>query len=298
MQGNNILSFYVTDAAGNSAAVQTPLVYNQWWHVAGTLDNSSGSLSLYVNGLLAAQTNTPVRPFGALVASESPGIGIGNVNDGGNVFPFHGDIDEVSLYNRALTPDEIHDIYVSGGAGKCTTLVVGTDFLNTAADTPVSCLASNLLLNDYGPAGLPLRVTGVGATSAQGGTVTFDGTRITYAPPAGFTGSDNFAYTVADTSGATGAGTVMVTVGPAQLTSLNLVAKPQISGKTFTVNFSGIPGLTYTIESAPTPTGPWTKTTNFTTTASESGYGPGVYSYTVPIGTNQMQFFRTVYPSY
>jgi hypothetical protein len=119
MQGNNILAFGVTDAGGNSAFVQTPLVYNQWWHVAGTLDGSLGTLSLYTNGSLAAQSNTTIRPFGALIPSESPGVGIGNVNDGGNVFPFVGDIDEIALYNRALSLAEIQAIYNAGSAGKC-----------------------------------------------------------------------------------------------------------------------------------------------------------------------------------
>jgi len=47
-----------------------------------------GTMSLYTNGVLAAQIVTTVRPFGTLQADESPGVGIGNVNDGGNNFPF------------------------------------------------------------------------------------------------------------------------------------------------------------------------------------------------------------------
>ena len=116
---NNILSFAITDANGNSAGVSAPLVYNQWWHVAGTLDGASGNLSLYTNGSLAAQITTTVRPFGALIPGDSPGIGIGNVNDGFNNFPFLGDIDEVSLYSRALSGAEIAAIYNAGSAGKC-----------------------------------------------------------------------------------------------------------------------------------------------------------------------------------
>ena len=29
---------------------------------------------------------------------------------------FHGDIDEVSIYDRALTPDEVHDLFIIGGS--------------------------------------------------------------------------------------------------------------------------------------------------------------------------------------
>ena len=116
---NNILSFGITDASGNSAGVSAPLSYNQWWYVVGTLDGASGKLSLYTNGTLAAQITTTVRPLGNLNAQGSPGIGIGNVNDGLNNFPFNGDIDEISLYNRALSASEIQAIYNADGLGKC-----------------------------------------------------------------------------------------------------------------------------------------------------------------------------------
>ena len=76
-------------------------------------------MKLYVNGQLASQTTTTVRPFGSLMPGASPGIGIGNVNDGQNTFPFIGDIDEISLYNRALSAAEIQAIYNAGSAGKC-----------------------------------------------------------------------------------------------------------------------------------------------------------------------------------
>jgi hypothetical protein len=84
----------------------------EWIHVAGVLDDSADTLSLYTNGVLAAQINTTVRPFGPLLPNQSPGIGIGNVNDGGNNFPFIGEIDEVGLYDRALSPTEINSIYI------------------------------------------------------------------------------------------------------------------------------------------------------------------------------------------
>ena len=119
MQGNNNLRFYIEDESGNSAMVGTYLTYNQWTHVAATLDGSTGTMSIYTNGVLADQTVTDVRPFGNLIPGDSPGVGIGNVNDGFNNFPFTGDIDEISLYNRALSSNEIVSIYNAGSAGKC-----------------------------------------------------------------------------------------------------------------------------------------------------------------------------------
>ena len=130
MGGNNVVGFWITDAIGNNAGVSAPLVYNQWWHVAGTLDGASGKLSLYTNGALAAQITTAIRPFGSLIPQCSPGIGIGNVNDGFNNFPFHGDIDELSLYNRALSATEIEAIYQAGSEGKCMEPVIETQPLS------------------------------------------------------------------------------------------------------------------------------------------------------------------------
>jgi hypothetical protein len=68
-------------------------------------------MAIYTNGVLAAQTVTDIRPFGPLQPDASPGIGIGNVNDGGNSFPFLGDIDELALFNRGLAADEVSAIY-------------------------------------------------------------------------------------------------------------------------------------------------------------------------------------------
>jgi hypothetical protein len=124
MQGNNNLRFYIEDESGNFAFVGTNINYNQWYHVAATWDGESGIMKLYINGQLASQTVTAVRPFGDLIPEDSPGVGIGNLNDGQNNFPFTGDIDEISLYNRALTAAEVQAIYNAGSAGKCAVACV------------------------------------------------------------------------------------------------------------------------------------------------------------------------------
>ena len=50
--------------------------YDQWHHVAGTLDDATSELKLYVDGVLAASMFTPVRPLGALDPLSLPGLGI------------------------------------------------------------------------------------------------------------------------------------------------------------------------------------------------------------------------------
>jgi len=117
MDGEQNLSFGISDGDNaHNISVKTPVDLGAWIHVAGVLDDDAGTLSLYTNGVLAAQITTTFRPFGSLQPNESPGIGIGNVNDGGNNFPFAGEIDEMALYNRALSLDEVNASYAEHAA--------------------------------------------------------------------------------------------------------------------------------------------------------------------------------------
>ncbi len=69
-----------------------------WHHVAGVYDGA-GNASLYVDGqLIGSRSDWGVQTMGT-------GPGIGNTSAGGQNFP--GLIDEVAIYNRALTAGEI-----------------------------------------------------------------------------------------------------------------------------------------------------------------------------------------------
>jgi hypothetical protein len=116
--GGGNLAFGISDEVG-SDYVTTPMVLNQWIHVAGTFDAASGSIKLYVDGVLKAQKSTPMRPARELEPNASPGLGIGNVQGSWINFPWDGWLDEVSLYNRALTADEIRGLVNAGTSGKC-----------------------------------------------------------------------------------------------------------------------------------------------------------------------------------
>lgn len=90
----------------NPANVLQP---NVWQHVAATYDGSF--MRIYVNGVEVA--NKPQT--GAIDAVTAPiVIGRNAVNNAG----FQGGIDEVSLYNRALTASEIRDVYYAQSGGK------------------------------------------------------------------------------------------------------------------------------------------------------------------------------------
>ncbi|HZV06325.1 MAG TPA: Calx-beta domain-containing protein, partial [Gemmataceae bacterium] len=115
---NGDLQFQINSTTGG-ASVEAPIPTGQFVHVAATLDDATGTMTLYENGTVVAQTTTTVRPFGALDPTQQPGVGIGNSNALSNYdVPFNGLIDELSVYNRALTPGEVLDIYKAGSSGK------------------------------------------------------------------------------------------------------------------------------------------------------------------------------------
>ncbi|MDB4950710.1 MAG: cell wall/surface repeat protein [Gemmatimonadetes bacterium] len=89
---------------------QTSTVIGQWFHVAVAYDN--GNWTLYVNGVAQA-TRT-----GEFITQSTGGMALGKKGEANFDF-FHGALDEMSLYGRALTPVEIAAIAAAGGAGKC-----------------------------------------------------------------------------------------------------------------------------------------------------------------------------------
>jgi outer membrane protein assembly factor BamB len=121
VEPNGTLNFLVTNANNQGTSVAAAIAANQWVHVAGTLDDATGTMSLYENGGLVAQTVTSIRPFQNLDPAQNPSIAIGNHGGYPNSphnFPFNGLIDELAVYNRALTPGDVFGIYKAGSSGK------------------------------------------------------------------------------------------------------------------------------------------------------------------------------------
>lgn len=86
----------------------------KWHHVAATYDGST--ISIYVDGVLDTSTNAT----GTIVGNDQPiDIGSDSQPPPGHNYTFTGELDEVSIYNRALTSCEIQEIYSAGPSGKC-----------------------------------------------------------------------------------------------------------------------------------------------------------------------------------
>lgn len=71
----------------------------------------------------------------------------------------------------------------------------------------------DVLKNDTDPDGDALRILSV--QSPAHGTASVSGDRVTYAPSAGYVGTDRFTYTITDDKGGNSTATITVTVGPA-----------------------------------------------------------------------------------
>ncbi len=102
----NILTFQIENASNDAASLSATVPYDQWLHVAGTLDDATGAMKLYVNGSLVASTTTAIRPLGALDPSWSPGLSIGEDYIGQYGEAFNGLLDEVRISDMALAPIE------------------------------------------------------------------------------------------------------------------------------------------------------------------------------------------------
>ncbi len=84
-----------------------------WHHVAATRLRSTGEMRLYVDGLQVASANAGTQSLTA-----PPRITMGQVQVDNN--PYQGKLDEVTLYSRVLSAQEVQAIYNANVAGKCT----------------------------------------------------------------------------------------------------------------------------------------------------------------------------------
>ena len=138
--------------------------------------------------------------------------------------------------------------------------IANPDYVATGSNQPVAIPFASLLNNDYDPDGDPLFVQSADTNSAAAGTSVLGVTSLTYTPPAGFVGPDQFQYYIRDNRGGTATGVVNVTVGATNF--LSIVTPPAYSAGLFTATFSGVPGYPYNVQYATNVTGPWFPLTN------------------------------------
>ena len=113
---NECIGFIITRFGGGwSQPVYNHVDLNQWYFVVGTYDKESDKSTLYINGILNSDVfgdsslNLRDRPI-YIGYSEIPGMPW-NPN---SFQPFNGAIDDIRIYNRALSEFEIHELYNEG----------------------------------------------------------------------------------------------------------------------------------------------------------------------------------------
>jgi subtilisin family serine protease len=109
---NNILFWiYSSNGGWRSSGDTVPIQLGRWYHIAGVYDGAH--LLVYTNGQLAASASAS----GSIIPSVNT-LRIGS-DPTDPSRGFKGSVDEVSIYNRALSSNEIAAIYAAGSGGKC-----------------------------------------------------------------------------------------------------------------------------------------------------------------------------------
>jgi len=106
--------FYVRSSAGTSINIgPTGTVDGNWHHLVGIYDgvNTTGGLKLYIDGQLAGTNNAP-----AALLNTTHDISLGSREDtssSGYTLPLYGTLDDVRIYNRALTVADVQQLYLA-----------------------------------------------------------------------------------------------------------------------------------------------------------------------------------------
>ncbi len=122
-----------------SASNVIPL--NSWKFVTLTFDDAGNALKLYVEGALVKSGTEEKNPGPAY---ESPAAVIGATNT--KKLPFNGSLDEIAVWNRALSAAEVKTLYDAGSTGMCSisSFVCG----NGAEEPGEECDDGNLVDGD------------------------------------------------------------------------------------------------------------------------------------------------------
>ena len=116
--GPRTIGFKLTSPTGAMMARYgaSALQLNQWYYVTGVYDAAAQTLNVYLNGAL--DNGTLLGPVASAQQNSALNVNIGR-RAGALGYAFNGTIDEVRIYNRALSPAEIQldmQLPVTGGA--------------------------------------------------------------------------------------------------------------------------------------------------------------------------------------
>lgn len=170
--------------------------------------------------------------------------------------------------------------------------VAASDTLERYPNSGTKVRAATLVANDTDPDGDELTFLSVSATSASGGAITVQDGWILYEPPVGFTNSDSFSYVIADSGGLQATGSVSITVLADIAPSQNIVAIEDLGANGSRVQFLGIPGRIYTIQSTTNLVTP-----NWQSLGTSTAGATGAFQFTdLPPEGSPPRFYRSTVP--
>lgn len=117
----------IVDGAGTIIGSDVRMDYRKWQHVVIIVDNLGTHFTVYKNGV--ASYPISMTPFANIPTQK---LFIGSRN--GGVLPFLGSLDDVRIYNRALSASEIKQLYnlASEKINATPTATAGGDTLKTS----------------------------------------------------------------------------------------------------------------------------------------------------------------------
>lgn len=159
-------------------------VAGRWYHVAATIDFPNNKIVGYVNAVSAATSTVPTGTNQFLSAGTAAlGFGRNNVYLGDYL---SGYLDDVRIYNKALTGGEVADLYLSGLSAK----------IDETEMSAIAVISGGGVTDAVGTSGGSSTVSGVGAsialsTGTSGGSSTVAGTALVLIPSAGTSGGSS-----------------------------------------------------------------------------------------------------------
>ena len=246
--------FFVRDASGNVHSANSSMAPDGvWHHLVGVCDEANSNVTLYVDGAVAG--STAISP-GSGILSSSRLMLIGSRPSGpttGSDFGFQGTIDDVAVYNRALSANQIASQYSSAAVAPNLTQAPGT----------------NVSVNGFGTLTLPAGAVGTptlyytwfdtsgGTNVAAGSTneVPLNASLTVSNVPPSWNG-DTLELTVTNAYGSTNYFVTLAVFTNAPLFTLDLPPQVQVvSGKSYTysVNTIGAVPIQYQWYNGSTP---------------------------------------------
>ncbi len=201
--------------------------------------------ALVVINLSANDYADDILDLGSISIVSGPNNGLVQVNGDGTVNYTH-DGSETSLDSFDYTiKDSVGTTRNSARVDIILNPVNDAPSANNDSDSTVKNNPINMdvLANDTDSEGDTLTI--ISTTQGSNGTVTTDGTSVTYTPDTDFIGVDNFDYTIDDLYGVTSFATVTITVIEPTITITNPTDNSVVTGKiTITAIVSGLTGMT------------------------------------------------------